>query len=176
MGHNEEYRQGRTTRRVVLVAVPLAIVTLLGWLLPSVIRMKRRREASPDVGDLFVSAIKLGEEVRSDDPPEAPIGYARAYEHLAPELQARLSYETFYQGFLARTREHGPVVAGERVRSPGRRKGGRGETVYRLLFGDPQARTSELAAYDLILSMRRLEGRSVVGAFELLPADLQKRP
>lgn len=170
-----------------LPALAYLVVSLVGWALDE----PQPKMSSAEIAEEFVALLKLGEDVAEGETGhERRIGYADAYELLSTSLREEMAYDTFYRIFHLCVRDHGPIMASERLSTSGgsepqrgsksrrskSRKTSPGRVIYRLLHGTGGQNVEDMAAFDLRVALAREGTRWVVGAFDLSPAPAGRIP
>ncbi len=161
--------------KALLLAVGVAVLFACGMLVLFVQRIHGDAvfEGPFTVAEEFLSRLKHGEETCLSAGDPARPGYMAAYELLSEERRRNWTFEDFYQLFLMRQNDHGPLVV-SRQRERGVKSGGmEAHASFYLGFGHDDGRALHEEALEL--NLRRLGGKWQISDCTFLDSGVRGR-
>lgn len=145
--------------KALLLAVAVAILFAAGMLVLFVQRIHGEAvfEGPFTVAEEFLSRLKYGEELCPSAGEPARPGYVAAYELLSEERRRNWTFEDFYQLFLMRQNDHGPLVVARHQERAVRGGGMDARVTYLMSFGHDDGRA--LHEEPIELTLRRTGGK-----------------
>lgn len=161
-------------RRLRMFILACAVATLAGItaIAVSLIYDGPNRTSPWPTAEQFVTWLAFGAEPDSNREDDR-IGYALAHDLFTERLQRELPWIDFHQSWVLLTRQHGDVMATERITRQSRRGDrGRRRFRYRLRLGSEREHHEDMMCFILEFTLKRTEdGEYLVDAYHLAPSD-----